>query len=372
MVNGSPVTFSWINNSRVEIDLTPAHGVAIRIERHTPQAPLYLLQNNRPVPAEHFMELALQAMYYAQELIAFVPKGDKGDKGDMGDMNKALYDPNLIEADVFHMDNMVEGSNTKILNQAERNLIASAIQPAALNTALAPALIPARFHIMEFNNTGTHTINWPDWVKPETPVHVMAWGGGGGGCVSGGGGGECLVGWFKRGDFVNNSVYVGDGGFGQVYNANSGYGTGGGNTTVGGFLTAKGGYGGGRWGGRGSYTNDNNVHGGTGGGITGGYRFYEHPPARDSVYGGGCGGDGQGAQGRWYSGGNSYYGGGGGRGLYNDPNEIYVAGKSTFGGDGGERGQNGKIPGGGGGAALGTMVRGGHGGKGKVILKLLR
>jgi len=38
-----------------------------------------------------------------------------------GDMNKLIYDPNLIEGDVFDMDNMVEGTTNLILNQTERD-----------------------------------------------------------------------------------------------------------------------------------------------------------------------------------------------------------------------------------------------------------
>lgn len=37
-----------------------------------------------------------------------------------GDMEKVVYDPTLVEADAFAMDNMVEGATTKILTDTER------------------------------------------------------------------------------------------------------------------------------------------------------------------------------------------------------------------------------------------------------------
>ena len=45
-----------------------------------------------------------------------------------GDMDKATYDPTNVSGDAFDMDNMFEGSNTKILTSTERSLIASALQ----------------------------------------------------------------------------------------------------------------------------------------------------------------------------------------------------------------------------------------------------
>ena len=38
-------------------------------------------------------------------------------------MGKPIYDPRSISADVFHMDNMTEGANTKIMTMEERNKI---------------------------------------------------------------------------------------------------------------------------------------------------------------------------------------------------------------------------------------------------------
>ena len=38
-------------------------------------------------------------------------------------MGKPIYDPRSISADVFHMDNMTEGANTKIMTAEERDKI---------------------------------------------------------------------------------------------------------------------------------------------------------------------------------------------------------------------------------------------------------
>lgn len=57
-----------------------------------------------------------------------------------GDMLAATYDPTAVAGDAFAMDNMVEGVATKILTDAERTLIASALQP----TDIASGTITAR------------------------------------------------------------------------------------------------------------------------------------------------------------------------------------------------------------------------------------
>jgi hypothetical protein len=46
---------------------------------------------------------------------------ENGTGAGTGDMTKAVYDPNSIEADVFDMDNMVEGATNLILTSDERN-----------------------------------------------------------------------------------------------------------------------------------------------------------------------------------------------------------------------------------------------------------
>ena len=52
----------------------------------------------------------------------------------IADMTKATYDPQGIEADAFSMDNMVEGTDTKILTEAERTKLASVEANAQENT----------------------------------------------------------------------------------------------------------------------------------------------------------------------------------------------------------------------------------------------
>jgi len=194
------------------------------------------------------------------------------------------------------------------------------------------------------------------------------------GANSGGGGGECVMGWYKYGDFVTNpfvtnDVVIGAGGVAPELNTNDWRGFNGGDTTVGGIITAHGGRGGGinQYG-----DHDHNLHGGAGGGATGGIRKFEWTFTRNSTFGGGCGGDCLWANDRYLGGGHSVYGGGGGRGGYNDTNPVHKAGTSTFGGKGGGRGQDGQISAGGGGCRVGETAKGGNGAQGKVILKILQ
>ena len=42
-------------------------------------------------------------------------------------MGKPIYDPRSVSADVFHMDNMTEGANTKIMTSAERDKLNNAV-----------------------------------------------------------------------------------------------------------------------------------------------------------------------------------------------------------------------------------------------------
>ncbi len=51
-------------------------------------------------------------------------------------MLAATYDPTVVAGDAFDMDNMVEGATTKILTDAERTAIASALQPGDNVSAL--------------------------------------------------------------------------------------------------------------------------------------------------------------------------------------------------------------------------------------------
>ena len=62
-----------------------------------------------------------------------VPSSQLPDAG-LWDMTKTTYDPQGIEADAFSMDNMVEGTDTKILTEAERIKLASVEANAQENT----------------------------------------------------------------------------------------------------------------------------------------------------------------------------------------------------------------------------------------------
>ena len=54
-----------------------------------------------------------------------------------GDMNASVYDPTTVAADAFAMDNMAEGSTTKILTATERSEIAANTLKTGITTAQA-------------------------------------------------------------------------------------------------------------------------------------------------------------------------------------------------------------------------------------------
>lgn len=57
-----------------------------------------------------------------------------------GDMLVSIFDPNSVGGDVFDMDNMVEGTNTKVLTSAERSAIASNSSKVSYTDSAAVAL----------------------------------------------------------------------------------------------------------------------------------------------------------------------------------------------------------------------------------------
>jgi flagellar capping protein FliD len=68
-VNGTPVTFTWLNNSTVLLNSTPAGGAAVRITRTTPIAvALVTEQDGSVLSAEDLNEQDLQNLYLIQEL----------------------------------------------------------------------------------------------------------------------------------------------------------------------------------------------------------------------------------------------------------------------------------------------------------------
>lgn len=75
-----------------------------------------------------------------------------GGGGGGGDMEAAIYDPNAVASDVFDMDNMAEGTNTKIMTAAERTKLSGVASGATANSSDATLLARA-------NHTGTQTLS---------------------------------------------------------------------------------------------------------------------------------------------------------------------------------------------------------------------
>ena len=74
------------------------------------------------------------ANWYAElDWTGKVPSSQLPDAG-LWDMLKGTYDPNFVEWDAFSMDNMVEGTDTKILTEAERTKLTSVEANAQENT----------------------------------------------------------------------------------------------------------------------------------------------------------------------------------------------------------------------------------------------
>lgn len=76
-----------------------------------------------------------------------------------GDMLSPVYDPNVVEGDVFDMDNMVEGATNKILTQAERDAIAAAQSPTTNITDTVNATPTVAETIVLPNDNSTYLIN---------------------------------------------------------------------------------------------------------------------------------------------------------------------------------------------------------------------
>ncbi|MEZ5781819.1 MAG: hypothetical protein R3D70_09340 [Rhizobiaceae bacterium] len=75
-----------------------------------------------------------------------------GGGGGGGDMYIATYDPNGVSSDAFDMDNMVEGTSTKIMTGAERTKLSGIASGATANSPDATLLDRA-------NHTGTQTLS---------------------------------------------------------------------------------------------------------------------------------------------------------------------------------------------------------------------
>ncbi|UNF44106.1 hypothetical protein MNL07_00940 [Bartonella krasnovii] len=230
--------------------------------------------------------------------------------------------------------------------------------------ALLDALIKKRKEeYIEITMLQSGNIPWPDGVRDDTDIEIMAWGGGGsGGQRGGGGGGECISLKIQKRQLQNNDVVtIGKGGYGNGVN--------GGNTLVGSILTARGGKG-----------NNGYIGGNSGGGVSGGSGYISNNESgfsgKSHAWHGGGGGGGGTSNGRGGDGGDSRYGGAGGGGSGGDghvPNNGGKGGKSEYGGNGGNGAELGKGGGGGGGyrdGEDGTASGAGRGGDGAVKLKI--
>ncbi|UNF39904.1 phage tail repeat domain-containing protein [Bartonella krasnovii] len=230
--------------------------------------------------------------------------------------------------------------------------------------ALLDALIKKRKEeYIEITMLQSGNIPWPDGVRDDTDIEIMAWGGGGsGGQRGGGGGGECISLKIQKRQLQNNDVVtIGKGGYGNGVN--------GGNTLVGSILTARGGKG-----------NNGYIGGNSGGGVSGGSGYISNNESgfsgKSHAWHGGGGGGGGANNGRGGNGGDSSYGGAGGGGSGGSghvPNNGGKGGKSQYGGNGGNGAELGYGGGGGGGyrdGEDGTASGAGRGGDGAVKLKV--
>lgn len=80
-----------------------------------------------------------------------------------GDMSKTVYDPNLVEADVFNMGNMVEAPNAKIMTAQERAILDSM---AVVDVNPTPNTMPIR------NDEGGIAVD--EIVFDTTPVGLLS------------------------------------------------------------------------------------------------------------------------------------------------------------------------------------------------------
>lgn len=87
-VAGSSATFTWVNNSLIQMDVAPANAAAVRVYRQTPlSAPLVDFTDGATLVAADLDTNARQSIYTQQELddslidglADVIPNGDKGD-----------------------------------------------------------------------------------------------------------------------------------------------------------------------------------------------------------------------------------------------------------------------------------------------------
>lgn len=70
LVGGVDVAFEWLNDSLVRVEPAPVEAAPITIRRDTPTVPVYVIQDNRPIPAKFYNTNLQQALYVAEERLA--------------------------------------------------------------------------------------------------------------------------------------------------------------------------------------------------------------------------------------------------------------------------------------------------------------
>jgi len=119
---GASVPFDWIHDTRIECATPPPADSELVIRRRTPAEPIFVLQDNRPLPAKNFMELVLQAIYLAQEIEAGSGGASGGSGGGGGNIPPINFDPSAYlekSGGTITGDLAVEG----ILSTASRLII---------------------------------------------------------------------------------------------------------------------------------------------------------------------------------------------------------------------------------------------------------
>lgn len=77
-----------------------------------------------------------ERLYLKKDAGTLLEFPEVGAIGGGGDMLASTYDPGSVAGDAFDMDNMVEGTNTKILTAAERTAISNSVTQTEIDNAI--------------------------------------------------------------------------------------------------------------------------------------------------------------------------------------------------------------------------------------------